>query len=185
MIRIGDRRERARTRRAGARGAGGGGGTSRPGTTGSGGRGFYSSVRQSAVVPDVQVSDEAVRDKEHLSVTTANPSGLGATKDWFQSNEAKRGVGHDVAGKILPWFHGVLSREKAEQLVIKKRPGTFLVRVSESRFGYVITLRANPNEPRPHKHFIVEQNAAGQYGLLAWHGDGQWQPSPHPLCCFS
>ena len=177
MIRV-NRRERARTRRAGARGAagggggGGGGGISRPATGGSGGRGFYSSVRQSAVVPDVQVSDVAVRDKEHLSVTTANPSGMDATKDWFQSNEAKRGVGHDTTGKILPWFHGVLSRDKAEQLVIKKRAGTFLVRISESRFGYVITLRAQPSEPRPHKHFIVEQNAAGQYGLLAWHGDG-------------
>jgi hypothetical protein len=124
--------------------------------------------------PPAGPADDFVKDAEHLSVTAANKAGSRqATVKWFQNNEIKRGVGQDTkSGGIKPWFFGVCSREKAERVLIRQPPQTFLIRISDSRFGYVLSLRAGPKATKPVKHFIIEQNRRGQYGLLAWHGDG-------------
>eukprot|EP00055_Hartaetosiga_balthica_P017464 m.117614 g.117614 ORF g.117614 m.117614 type:complete len:63 (-) comp9325_c0_seq23:252-440(-) len=50
-----------------------------------------------------------------------------------------KGAGISSAGKFQDWFHGVISRVRAEELLGNKEPGTFLVRVAESRFGYSLS----------------------------------------------
>lgn len=51
----------------------------------------------------------------------------------------KKGAGVSSAGTFEEWFHGVITRKQSEELLQNKQPGTFLVRVSESRFGYSLS----------------------------------------------
>lgn len=58
---------------------------------------------------------------------------------WFKEVEMKKGAGVASNGKFEEWFHGVITRKQSEDLLSRKKPGTFLVRVSESRFGYSLS----------------------------------------------
>lgn len=40
------------------------------------------------------------------------------------------------------WFHGIITRRQAEQRLVDKPNGTFLIRVSESQFGYSLSFRS-------------------------------------------
>uniref|UniRef100_A0A3Q2QB31 SH2 domain-containing protein n=1 Tax=Fundulus heteroclitus TaxID=8078 RepID=A0A3Q2QB31_FUNHE len=44
-------------------------------------------------------------------------------------------------GSVPEWFHGIITRKTAEELLMVKPPGYFLVRVSESRVGYTLSYR--------------------------------------------
>lgn len=71
--------------------------------------------------------------------------------DWFQQEELSKRICYD-GDKILPYFHGIISRQDAENLLVNKPPGSFLVRVSERVWGYTITYRA----PERCKHYLVD-----------------------------
>jgi len=60
---------------------------------------------------------------------------------WFKEVEMKKGVGinEDGGGGFQVWFHGIITRHEAERLLANTQPGTFLVRVAESRFGYSLS----------------------------------------------
>ena len=49
-----------------------------------------------------------------------------------------------VSDRTLPapaqWFHGIVSRDQAEKLLYGNTTGTFLIRISESRLGYSLSL---------------------------------------------
>ena len=57
---------------------------------------------------------------------------------------------------VQAWFHGVISRREAERLLTTKPVGCFLVRVSESRFGYSLSFRVIDRC----KHYIIDQVTA-------------------------
>ncbi|XP_075469110.1 hematopoietic SH2 domain-containing protein isoform X2 [Ascaphus truei] len=53
---------------------------------------------------------------------------------------------------IPDWFHGVITRKDAEDLLKDKPAGCFLIRVSESRIGYSLSYRAVDR----YRHFMID-----------------------------
>jgi len=87
---------------------------------------------------------------------------------WFKEVEMKKGAGQtEGEGDDLDfalWFHGIISRKEAEKLLMTKEPGAFLVRVSESRFGY--SLSHYVNEGGRIKHYMIDVLPDGQYQVV-------------------
>ncbi|KAM7012620.1 hematopoietic SH2 domain-containing protein homolog [Tautogolabrus adspersus] len=78
---------------------------------------------------------------------------------WFTESQ----LGSLIRNGIVPeWFHGIISRKKAEELLMSKPPGYFLIRVSESRIGYTLSYRA---EDRC-RHFMIDALEDGHYILV-------------------
>ena len=46
-----------------------------------------------------------------------------------------------ASGFFHEWFHGIITRREAEQLLLEKTMGAFLIRVNENRFGYSLSFR--------------------------------------------
>ncbi|XP_053305859.1 SH2 domain-containing protein 4B [Spea bombifrons] len=77
---------------------------------------------------------------------------------WFKEEQIPRRAGIDkTTGNIALWFHGIISRENAEELLKNKPEGSFLVRVSEKIWGYALSYRQQSG----FKHFLVD--ASGDY----------------------
>ncbi|XP_048191862.1 SH2 domain-containing protein 4B isoform X2 [Perognathus longimembris pacificus] len=77
---------------------------------------------------------------------------------WFKEEQMPRQAGFERNTKsIAPWFHGIISREDAEELLENMAEGAFLVRVSEKIWGYTLSYRLQ----RGFKHFLVD--ASGDF----------------------
>eukprot|EP00043_Microstomoeca_roanoka_P014896 m.148547 g.148547 ORF g.148547 m.148547 type:complete len:961 (-) comp16135_c0_seq1:237-3119(-) len=87
-----------------------------------------------------------------------------ASIKWFKEVEMKKGAGVSSAGKFEEWFHGVITRKQSEDLLETKQSGTFLVRVSESRFGYSLSHKVADNQRI--KHYMIDQTPDGQYQVV-------------------
>ncbi|KAI4878843.1 hypothetical protein NFI96_033553, partial [Prochilodus magdalenae] len=72
---------------------------------------------------------------------------------WFREDQLSLKVCFQQDhSRIAPWFHGIISREDAEDLLSKSSPGSFLVRISEKIFGYVLSYRSQ----KEFKHFLID-----------------------------
>ncbi|XP_069837959.1 SH2 domain-containing protein 4B [Dendropsophus ebraccatus] len=77
---------------------------------------------------------------------------------WFKEEQIPRRAGLEKeTGQIATWFHGIISRESAEKLLMNMPEGSFLVRVSEKIWGYALSYRHQTG----FKHFLVD--ASGDY----------------------
>uniref|UniRef100_A0A8D1PTZ8 SH2 domain-containing protein n=1 Tax=Sus scrofa TaxID=9823 RepID=A0A8D1PTZ8_PIG len=77
---------------------------------------------------------------------------------WFKEEQLPRGAGFERNTKsIASWFHGIISREDAEDLLENMAEGAFLVRVSEKIWGYTLSYRLQ----KGFKHFLVD--ASGDF----------------------
>ncbi|XP_048764324.1 SH2 domain-containing protein 4B-like isoform X2 [Ostrea edulis] len=86
------------------------------------------------------------------------PPNKQAVVEWFLEEERPKGVGTErKTGKVASWFHGVISRLEAENYLLNKTLGSYLVRVSERVWGYTISYRA---EDRC-KHFLIDTSDLG------------------------
>uniref|UniRef100_S4RFF6 SH2 domain containing 4B n=1 Tax=Petromyzon marinus TaxID=7757 RepID=S4RFF6_PETMA len=86
----------------------------------------------------------------------ACPTSRQAIVTWFREREIpRRACFRGNTDTVAPWFHGIISREDAEELLSGTAEGTFLLRVSERVWGYALSYRM----ARSTKHFLVD--AAG------------------------
>ena len=63
--------------------------------------------------------------------------------------------------KLAEWFHGLIPRDEAEAILLPLENGSFLVRQSEHRLGYALSVMAN----REVHHYMVESLQKGRYRL--------------------
>uniref|UniRef100_A0A674IGZ2 SH2 domain containing 4B n=1 Tax=Terrapene triunguis TaxID=2587831 RepID=A0A674IGZ2_9SAUR len=77
---------------------------------------------------------------------------------WFKEEQLPRRAGFERnTHAVAPWFHGIISRQEAEELLMNKSEGAFLVRVSEKIWGYALSYRQQSG----FKHFLVD--ASGDF----------------------
>uniref|UniRef100_A0A671M7I5 Si:ch73-109i22.2 n=1 Tax=Sinocyclocheilus anshuiensis TaxID=1608454 RepID=A0A671M7I5_9TELE len=88
------------------------------------------------------------------------PSLRAHTLLWFERTQLPR---LHRPGQPLPcWLHGFATRREAEQLLQDKPQGSFLLRLSESKIGFVLSYRG---EDRC-RHFIIEEDECGSPGSV-------------------
>jgi len=85
-----------------------------------------------------------------------------AAVQWFQKTQAPKGVVQDESGMFSEWFHGIISRRESERLLSNKPVGCFLIRVSESRFGYTLSYRGKTRC----KHYMIDQTRSGKFVIV-------------------
>ncbi|XP_012733264.3 hematopoietic SH2 domain-containing protein homolog isoform X1 [Fundulus heteroclitus] len=93
---------------------------------------------------------------------------------WFTESQLQSVLRN---GSVPEWFHGIITRKTAEELLMVKPPGYFLVRVSESRVGYTLSYRAEEHC----RHFMIEVLEDGQYIIV---GENKTYRTLHDLVDF-
>ncbi|MBN3310837.1 SH24A protein, partial [Amia calva] len=74
---------------------------------------------------------------------------------WFKDKQVPMRAGFEKDQDcIAPWFHGIISRQEAEELLSSGVAGSFLVRVSERIMGYVLSYRCQEG----YKHFLIDSS---------------------------
>ncbi|XP_077391262.1 hematopoietic SH2 domain-containing protein homolog [Festucalex cinctus] len=80
-------------------------------------------------------------------------------------------------GVVPEWFYWRISRKTAEQILIHKPTGSFLIRVSESRAGYTLSYRAEGRV----RHFMIDSKEDGSCAIV---GEKGCHPSLQELVDF-
>lgn len=89
-----------------------------------------------------------------------SPSLRAHTLLWFERTQLPR---LRTPGNSLPcWLHGFATRREAEQLLQDKPQGCFLLRLSESKIGFVLSYRGDDRC----RHFIIEEEDSGTFGSV-------------------
>ncbi|XP_058381331.1 SH2 domain-containing protein 4A [Diceros bicornis minor] len=84
---------------------------------------------------------------------TASGSALEDIIRWFREEQLPLRAGYQkTADTIAPWFHGILTLKRANELLSPCVPGSFLIRVSERIKGYALSYRCEDGC----KHFLID-----------------------------
>ncbi|XP_056407834.1 unconventional myosin-X-like isoform X2 [Hyla sarda] len=78
---------------------------------------------------------------------------------WFKETQAKK---VQDGGVFPPWLHGMISRRDAENLLEDKEPGDFLIRISQTRAGYILSYKSRACC----RHYMVDVRSNGCYVIL-------------------
>lgn len=78
---------------------------------------------------------------------------------WFKETQAKKVLD---GGAFPPWLHGMVSRRDTENLLMDKEPGDFLIRISQTRAGYILSYKAHALC----RHYMVDVRSNGCYVIL-------------------
>nr|XP_023699403.1 hematopoietic SH2 domain-containing protein isoform X1 [Paramormyrops kingsleyae]XP_023699404.1 hematopoietic SH2 domain-containing protein isoform X1 [Paramormyrops kingsleyae]XP_023699405.1 hematopoietic SH2 domain-containing protein isoform X1 [Paramormyrops kingsleyae]XP_023699406.1 hematopoietic SH2 domain-containing protein isoform X1 [Paramormyrops kingsleyae] len=81
-----------------------------------------------------------------------------ASLAWFTHIHLNRVIKNGV---MPEWFHGVLSRNLAEDMLTCSPRGCFLIRLSQTRLGFTLSYRG---EDRC-RHFMIDVNCDGLYNI--------------------
>ncbi|XP_007662681.2 SH2 domain-containing protein 4A [Ornithorhynchus anatinus] len=72
---------------------------------------------------------------------------------WFKEEQLPLRAGYEkTSDTIAPWFHGILTLKKTDELLKTGVPGSFLVRVSAKMKGYVLSYLSREGC----KHFLID-----------------------------
>ncbi|XP_066878838.1 SH2 domain-containing protein 4A [Kogia breviceps] len=72
---------------------------------------------------------------------------------WFQEEQLPLRAGYlATSDSVAPWFHGILTLQRANELLSTCVPGSFLIRVSERIKGYVLSYLSKDGC----KHFLID-----------------------------
>ncbi|XP_072491114.1 SH2 domain-containing protein 4A isoform X4 [Notamacropus eugenii] len=72
---------------------------------------------------------------------------------WFKEEQIPLRAGFEKdSDTIAPWFHGILTLKKANELLSTEVPGSFLIRVSEKIKGYALSYLSKDGA----KHFLID-----------------------------
>ena len=82
---------------------------------------------------------------------------------WFKETQAKL-LRCPTSGEFPVWFHGILSKRKAEKLLADKPQGTFLMHACEKRFGYSLSVRRGDGSCV--HHMISQLESTGKYVVI-------------------
>uniref|UniRef100_A0A8D2B2M9 SH2 domain containing 4A n=1 Tax=Sciurus vulgaris TaxID=55149 RepID=A0A8D2B2M9_SCIVU len=75
---------------------------------------------------------------------------------WFKEEQLPCRAGYQkTSDTIAPWFHGILTLKKANELLSTGEPGSFLIRVSEKMKGYALSYLSEEGC----KHFLIDASA--------------------------
>lgn len=96
-----------------------------------------------------------------LDSNISRPSSQEAVIKWYREEEFHRMAGID-GRRPFRWFHGLMSRADAEQLLVDEPSGTFLVRLSDKIWGYAISFKDSDRC----KHYLVDASVPGCYQFL-------------------
>ncbi|NXN09985.1 SH24A protein, partial [Indicator maculatus] len=106
------------------------------------------------LLPPATANGRAIR-KEGIQRTISSSTEESIIK-WFKEEQFPLRAGYQkTTDTIAPWFHGILTSKKAEELLSKRVPGSFLVRVSEKIKGYVLSYRTVEGC----KHFLIDASS--------------------------
>ncbi|XP_066507913.1 myosin-IIIb isoform X2 [Hoplias malabaricus] len=78
---------------------------------------------------------------------------------WFKETQVRKVARN---GTFPCWFHGMITRRQAEDLLTDKPLGCFLIRVGQSREGYTLSYMGG-NRCR---HYMIEMQSNGKYVIL-------------------
>ncbi|XP_045571507.1 SH2 domain-containing protein 4A isoform X3 [Salmo salar] len=110
---------------------------------------------------NLTVTSDTLNPKQGLQRTLSTSSREHIIR-WFQEEQLPFRAGFQKdQSRIASWFHGIISRQEAEDLLSEGEPGHFLVRVSERILGYVLSYRCKDE----FKHFLIDATE-GCYMLL-------------------
>ncbi|XP_031677723.1 SH2 domain-containing protein 4B [Oncorhynchus kisutch] len=91
-------------------------------------------------------------------VRAPRPSSRECVLLWFKEEQTPKQAGYERnSTTIAPWFHGLISRQESETLLMNTAEGSFLVRVSDRIWGYTLSYRTADG----FKHFLID--ASGDY----------------------
>ncbi|NXK83691.1 SH24A protein, partial [Amazona guildingii] len=106
------------------------------------------------LLPPVMSNGRMIQ-KEGIQRTISNSTEESIIR-WFREEQFPLRAGYQkTTDTIAPWFHGILTSKKAEELLNKTVPGSFLVRVSEKIKGYVLSYRSVEGC----KHFLIDASS--------------------------
>lgn len=88
----------------------------------------------------------------------SKPHNRQAVIDWMKDVEIPRGAPFLTGtSNIAPWFHGIITRQQAEDILTKQPPNAFLIRVSEKVWGYAVSYKSDNRC----KHFLIDASERG------------------------
>lgn len=118
--------------------------------------------RQSAEMSLSPASSKSLSPTTNTEFQPAKPPSKEAVVEWYRSSEVSRRAGLESdSNHVVPWFHGLITRQEAESLLQDKSVGSFLVRISERIWGYAISYKDSDRC----KHYLVDASN-GHYQFL-------------------
>ncbi|XP_065756004.1 SH2 domain-containing protein 4A isoform X2 [Phocoena phocoena] len=91
--------------------------------------------------------------RNQAAARPASRSAHGDIVRWFREEQLPLRAGYlGTSDSIAPWFHGILTVQRANELLSTCVPGSFLIRVSERIKGYVLSYLSKDGC----KHFLID-----------------------------